>query len=158
MTRPLMMVLLCGALAIATGWFASIVPPATPKDNDVNNTQAATSTKHEIQWQEVLKKIPDYFTPVEVISEAQKRAQLEKERAVIIKPPPPITIGDARLVGVVRGASPKALIIPPKSIEPVSVSLNGVWLSPWQLQSVYADYVVWYNTETQETFTQRLFR
>lgn len=72
--------------------------------------------------------------------------------------PKPLTVDDARFVGVVIGSKPAALLLLPKSNDTTRLSIGESWLADWELKQIKSDYIVWTNTQSGDEKIQKLFK
>lgn len=130
------------------------------KKEDVTQLQiqnVQTKTVDTKEWRKVVSNIEAY--QLDVI-EKQNDAELaaEKARLAKLQTQKKMTLDDAKLIGAILGLPRKAIIILPDKAEPSEIKEGGVWLSPWFLKEVHADYIVWQNTETEALKNQQLFK
>lgn len=109
------------------------------------------------RWREVVQKIKAYQPDV---IEDRKKAELaaEQARLAALELQDKTTLDDAKLIGTVLGSPRKAIMVLPNTPEPREISEGGVWLSPWFLKEVHADYIIWQHSETDAAEKQLLFK
>ncbi|GGW92434.1 hypothetical protein [Alteromonas halophila] len=141
-------------VAGATGYISVLESDAEAENTELQESAQVSTRFSDISWKKVMESVPDYYTPPPPPKKKQNNDGKKAEK----KKPKPTLISDARLMGVVEGESPAALVALPKTKEVQRIALGESWLKPWQLARVHADSVTWKNTETQKEHVQHLFR
>lgn len=141
-------VLVVGVLA---GYLSAQRGSIIVDDTDDVQRDNANSYFSDINWNDVLKLVPDYYTPPKVVEKKPKKKRVKRK-------PKPDNILDARLMGVVSGTASEALLLLPKQTEVSRYKVGESWLKGWILREIGSDHVVWEHTKNDERQVQQLFR
>lgn len=152
----------CLALLMLGGLIGFIANQATEININEYNSKAETELNNEfadIDWQATLQKVDAYYEPPKKTNTLTEQQRIAREKRNKPKPKPkPQVIEDARLIGVVLGSSPEALLLLPKQNNTTRLKVGESWLAPWQLTEIKSDRVVWVNNQTGTNKIQKLFK
>ncbi|MBC3764944.1 hypothetical protein [Neptunicella marina] len=101
--------------------------------------------KYDIDWKAILNEVAQFKT----ISQVDKID--EKPIAVKAK------ISDSRIIAIVADTKRSISILKAKEQNVITLGVGDSWLTPWVLQDIFPDRVVWFNSENNETFEQFIF-
>jgi len=152
----------CVALLVLGGLGGYITNQA--KDINVGEYSAKVDSASNdafinIDWKATLEQVDAYYVAPKKKNTLTEQQRLEREKRKKPKPKPkPKVIEDARLIGVVLGSTPEALILLPKQNNTTRLKIGDSWLTPWQLSEVQSDRVIWVNTQTGTNKIQKLFK
>ena len=116
--------------------------------NEIKNTEQSN-------WQNILLTLPQYKKPERALTEQELAAQ----EALFNVASKEITISDSQLIGIILD-KPRSVLLSIRAqsnLEPVQLILGQSWLADWQLSKINADSAIWFNTQTQQSYTQWLF-
>ncbi|APD87572.1 hypothetical protein BM527_16555 [Alteromonas sp. Mex14] len=152
----------CAVLLVLGGLIGFIANQATEINVSEYNSKANTELNNEfadIDWQATLQKVDAYYEPPKKKNTLTEQQRIEIEKRNKPKPEPkPKVIEDAKLIGVVLGSSPEALLLLPKQSDTTRLKVGESWLTPWQLNEIKSDRIVWENTQTGAKKIQKLFK
>jgi len=153
---------LCAAFLVLGGFVGFITNQPTDVNVSEYNSKAETEFDDafsDIDWQATLQKVDAYYEPPKKQNTLTEQQRIEREKRNKPKPKPkPKVIEDAKLIGVVLGSSPEALLLLPKQNDTTRLKVGESWLTPWQLSEIKSDRVVWVNAQTGTIKIQKLFK
>lgn len=143
-------------IVFVTSGLLSIVSVKNEDITQLRKQNVETETVDTEKWRKVVSDIEAYQLDV-VEKQNDEELAAEKARLAKLQMQKKMTLDDAKLIGTILGLPRKAIIILPDKSEPSEISEGGVWLSPWILKEVHADFIIWQNAETEALEKQLLF-
>lgn len=99
-------------------------------------------------WVKEFKRVRAYYIPP-----APKPMPKPKPKPTVKKQ----SIEDSTLIGILDSERPAAMLVLPKKSDITYVKVGESWLSPWVLEEIHPDFIVWKNSEQGSTTKQKLF-
>lgn len=156
------LIIFCVALLMLGGlggFIANQAKDISVSEYTTKNEAEGDDAFADIDWQATLKQVKAYYVAPKKKNTLTEQQRLEREKRKKPKPKPkPQVIEDARLIGVVLGSTPEALILLPKQNNTTRLNIGDSWLTPWQLSEIQSDRVIWVNTQTGTHKIQKLFK
>lgn len=101
----------------------------------------------QFDWVAILEQLPQYkqkiVSKVILVNKDIKQAQLS----------------DGKIIGIVLDP-PKSVLLyvaQSESLVPLQLTLGEGWLDNWLIKKINADSVVWFDSQSQQSYTQLLF-
>jgi hypothetical protein len=148
-TGALSILSLCLVLAVSSNYESEPLPE---KQRQLSFEQIGKNEQSD--WKNVLSALPQYKEAASALTEKELAAQ-----ALLKAAPKQAIISDSQLIGIIvdKPRSVLLFIQHQASLDPVQLTLGQSWLADWQLHQINADSAVWFNIQTQQSFTQWLF-